>query len=978
MIDRRACLICAIFILSPTLFLAATRELVNQTPIRFLDFGAAATDETHQEVVALLQETDYVLDLPNTATWIWRENAWHRCYPSTLPTPRSGYCMAWDAIRQEVVLFGGNPEWSGNNHLLDETWIWDGSQWSQRTPATRPPARKNAVMAFDEARGVIVLFGGDSNNSAVLSDTWFWNGSDWQQANPPHTPPPRTKTAMAYDPIRQEVVLFGGLNDQLYFGDTWIWDGSDWTEIIPSEAPPVRLNHGMAFDANLGGLVLFGGSTKTDFYSPYLDDTWLWDGTTWRWLSTSRCPSARSCPMMAALPDAEGILLFGGKSQGTNQDDTYIWHDQDWHLVDGSPLPAARIKSCMAYDAHRREAIMFGGQSSPGVTPYSDTWVWDGSHWEARRPNHAPTWSEYSSMAYDAARKRVILFSGSYYGPSQTWLWDGVDWQEVYPEHTPPSRRLAAMVYDEIRQQTVLFGGSQQTDTWIWDGTDWEQVFPTIPPPAGNDPMMVYDDFNSRVMLCGGPEHSNIWYWNGTDWENATPPSSSAYGIYSMAFDYQANRVIGLTYYPDYSTGQRVMCQWDEDRWVIKEPVITPPPNEFYSTVSDQHRKQIILFKSFTCIWNGSSWQSFLTTRRFPVCKPELTVLGDTGDVLLVFQEDWINTWLWRNGNWEQRFPKYSPPLFSPELLFDRRRNQAILTGCQSSLNPGTSPLETWVWQSDQWIRKESANAPLERRCPAFGFDESRGECLLFGGVLTDVISLKNRDLDDTWIWNGLDWEERVLEIRPPKRWNPGMVWYPPLSCLLMFGGEMITAPQSTSYRSDFWSWDGSKWNPIPKPPHAEWPDARGQAAMVYDASRGEVLLYGGVGTGHNLTDLWSWNGQEWKRIWNNAIPGRVNPIQMVYDYKYAESFILDSSGGFPYNHVWALPNGLGDLDDDGDVDATDMLLLNVYLAEAPPIDTLARLLPGCGDLDRDYRITVTDSVILAHYLTGDITELPY
>jgi hypothetical protein len=38
-------------------------------------------------------------------------------------------------------------------------------------------------MAYDAAAGTVVMFGGDGLNGA-LNDTWTWNGSDWTQQTP--------------------------------------------------------------------------------------------------------------------------------------------------------------------------------------------------------------------------------------------------------------------------------------------------------------------------------------------------------------------------------------------------------------------------------------------------------------------------------------------------------------------------------------------------------------------------------------------------------------------------------------------------------------------------------------------------------------------------------------------------------------------------------------------------------------------------
>jgi hypothetical protein len=54
-----------------------------------------------------------------------------------LLSARHGHAMAYDVARGKVVLFGG---WG--SVVYQDTWEWDGIGWSQLHPVHRPPARK--------------------------------------------------------------------------------------------------------------------------------------------------------------------------------------------------------------------------------------------------------------------------------------------------------------------------------------------------------------------------------------------------------------------------------------------------------------------------------------------------------------------------------------------------------------------------------------------------------------------------------------------------------------------------------------------------------------------------------------------------------------------------------------------------------------------------------------------------------------------
>ena len=75
--------------------------------------------------------------------------------------------------------------------MLDETWLWDGSDWGMANPPQRPSPRRAPAMATAEDRGRVVLFGGAatlSSSTGLLNDTWEWDGSNWTELLPTTTP----------------------------------------------------------------------------------------------------------------------------------------------------------------------------------------------------------------------------------------------------------------------------------------------------------------------------------------------------------------------------------------------------------------------------------------------------------------------------------------------------------------------------------------------------------------------------------------------------------------------------------------------------------------------------------------------------------------------------------------------------------------------------------------------------------------------
>ena len=304
---------------------------------------------------------------------------WAAKSPRTSPPARFGHAMAYDSAHGQVVLFGGE---SAANYFFGDTWVWDGANWTQKFPQTSPPAREAHAMAYDSAHGEVVLFGGYGGTSfsgpGYLNDTWVWDGSNWTKKSPPTSPPARFAHSMAYDSAHRQVFLFGGTSTNL-FADTWVWDGANWTPKSPLYSPPVRSFGAMAYDSAHGQVVLFGGIGNGAF----LSDTWVWDGSNWIKKLGLIGPSPRDGPAMAYDAAHGEVVLFGvgffdaSTLSFTDFSDTWGWNGSNWTKKFPPDSPSPRDSHAMAYDSARELVVSFGGENANALI-FSDTWTWSG------------------------------------------------------------------------------------------------------------------------------------------------------------------------------------------------------------------------------------------------------------------------------------------------------------------------------------------------------------------------------------------------------------------------------------------------------------------------------------------------------------------------------------------------------------------------------------------------------------------------
>jgi hypothetical protein len=163
-------------------------------------------------------------------TWAWNGTTWTQLSPAASPSPRDSESLAYDQQTETAIMFGGFSTTSGR---LNDTWAWNGTTWTQLTPATSPGVITTAWMtAYDAATQQVLLFGGDPGSSNPPADgTWAWNGTTWTQLSPAAAPRGRAYGTMTYDPNDQQILLFGGTTNGQESTDpdtTWAWNGSTW------------------------------------------------------------------------------------------------------------------------------------------------------------------------------------------------------------------------------------------------------------------------------------------------------------------------------------------------------------------------------------------------------------------------------------------------------------------------------------------------------------------------------------------------------------------------------------------------------------------------------------------------------------------------------------------------------------------------------------------------------------------------------
>jgi hypothetical protein len=634
-----------------------------------------------------------------------------------------------------AYLFGGFSTLTLNDLLR---WDAPSRQWkivSLPEGALRPPPRYAPGFAPD-GQGHLIMFGG-TGGGVTLGDTWSWDGVAWTRLDALEVPVgaqtdplARGAPGMAYDPARGSIVLHGGVQTITYPNDTWrgsteTVEGKPrwvWRQLANTPGPYGQLM-GLAFLKGRlwrwGGF--YGGSRVRELHSwsgvtgePWVlvgcaesaAETCSTDPTVLRWKSGETGPAISVAPVLTLVPGAvpalDRLFTFGGDFDEPKSSRIWAWDGAAWQLVQdvgagggdacdssapcgigecslgGSCGVSQRTSHSQVWNPLTNELLVHGGTDYTGL-PLPDSWTWSSA--EKWRATEALPLARYGhTFVFDRAGKQLLLFGGSpHVGNTEcladTWSLDTTSptprWQ-LRSNGVPKGRFDAATAYDPTEGAAVLFGGtcvSSFGDTYVWEkGTAAWRVSSEggEPPTPRFSAAMAYDLERREMVLFGGIQR-------GTAEEGSTYLRSSSV-------------VAGET------------KPWRR----IPPPNIQPNPGQraYHAMAFDAVQKEVVLFG------------------------------GQTGGLAL------DDTWTWDGKQWRKREPvNHPPPRFAHGMFFDEAINAVVIVGGRTV---GAVPTSTvWRWDGSgagEWRVTPVVNDALPQAYSPVAFDTNRRAGALFSG----------------------------------------------------------------------------------------------------------------------------------------------------------------------------------------------------------------------------------------------------
>lgn len=480
--------------------------------------------------------------------------------------------------------------------------------------------------------------------------------------------------------------------------------------------------------------------------------------------------------------------------------------------------------------------VVFSQVTATSLQPSAAPGPWPG----ARSGAHA--------MAFDERRGLTMLYGDRGADASTLWAWDGRQWR-AFVGSGPGLRRHIKLVYDRARDRLVMYGGYDdagleiRSDTWEWDGRQWLRIEAPGPGPRSSYSLL-YDPQRKKVILFGGlsPEgaRADTWTWDGKAWTKIADGGPSPRGEAGIVFDRHSRRPLlsgGMTY------GVRTLANGRTTLTLQRDQM---PPD--------------------TWTLDGTTWRLASDTGTphmgpivsDPRSGASLRIAGESADGKLLG-----NLWQWAGGAWRVIPGAEIPARHGAAAALDSWRKRLVVFG--GSVDGGKPQSDLWEWDGRRWsqigpaisastgVAAQDAPAPRPLAVYSVGaaFDAARGRLVVFGGFG------RGGYIGDTWEWDGATWT-RFAGSGPPARNAPAMVYDATRRVIVMFGGDT----KQTGSLADTWTFDGAAWRQAPGSDAA--PPARTTHAMVYDARRQRVVLFGGSDGPKLLGDTWEWDGSRW------------------------------------------------------------------------------------------------------------------
>jgi hypothetical protein len=140
------------------------------------------------------------------------------------PAPRYYHEAVLDPVGYRMIVFGGARYYTWDFPSLADTWAFDLASHTWEPLPSGPPGRHSHVLAYNEAKHCVVLYGGGAEGFQRFEDTWELDlaTGTWELVEPDSPLGALVHPEVITD-ASGAVILFGGLQENRPMARTWAY-----------------------------------------------------------------------------------------------------------------------------------------------------------------------------------------------------------------------------------------------------------------------------------------------------------------------------------------------------------------------------------------------------------------------------------------------------------------------------------------------------------------------------------------------------------------------------------------------------------------------------------------------------------------------------------------------------------------------------------------------------------------------------------
>jgi len=332
-------------------------------------------------------------------------------------------------------------------------------------------------------------------------------------------------------------------------------------------------------------------------------------------------------------------------------------------------------------------------------------------------------------------------------------------------------------------------------------------------------------------------------YNSGSQGEDGPLTFASQIGVEiqnaGIAYDSKRDEVVvfgGQKYSWDAAENQYVLKASNETwiwtakgGWQVKNPGNannTPTARTMALMCYDQHRKKTILVGGYdatgnqltdTWTWDGQTWtqvgeETLNPNGQLDFNHAAIAYDEKNKEILLIFHASGdFGVYAWDGSEWLLKdYSSTYPQDIAKCIAYDAKNKELVILGASG----------TWVFDGTNWLKKAPAHSPISSSDQdlrgKLAYDPASKKVLYFGGLnQLDYNALYDHVGNDTWAWDGAEWEQLSPQSSPSARNSHSLVGIK--DGVLLVGGLVQGASKYSTAENPIWGstekWDGEKWN---------------------------------------------------------------------------------------------------------------------------------------------------------------------